>query len=120
MWNCCGLNSGCAGGNSSPVVDGNRVFRVRNPAILSCADVESGRKLWDVRLKGAIWATPLVAGEYAYVASHEGNVFVVRLGEKGELVSTNSIGKGTLASPVAAGGALYLRNDTQLLKVVTK
>lgn len=108
------------GGNSSPVVDGNRVFRVRNPAILSCADVESGRKLWDVRLEGAIWATPLVAGEYAYVASHEGSVFVVRLGKKGELVSTNSIGKGTLASPVAAGGALYLRNDTQLLKIVAK
>lgn len=108
------------GGNSSPVVDGKRVFRVRNPAILSCADVESGRKLWDVRLEGAIWATPLVAAEYAYVASHEGNVFVVRLGEKGELVSTNSIGKGTLASPVAAGGALYLRNDTQLLKIAAK
>lgn len=108
------------GGNSSPVVFGNRVLRVRNPAILSCADVEDGRKLWDVRLEGAVWATPLVAGEYAYVASHEGNVFVIRLGEKGELVSTNFIGKGVLASPVAAGGALYLRNDTQLLKVASR
>ena len=107
------------GGNSSPVAFGNRVLRVRNPAILSCADVESGRKLWDVRLAGAVWATPLVAGEFAYVASYEGNVFVVRLGEKGELVSTNFIGKGVLASPVAAGGALYLRNDTQLLKVAS-
>ena len=36
------------GGNSSPVVFGNRVLRVRNPAILSCAEVDSGRKLWDV------------------------------------------------------------------------
>ncbi len=108
------------GGNSSPVVYGDRVLRVRNPAILSCADVESGRKLWDVRLKGAVWATPLVAGEYAYVASHEGNVFVVRLGEKGELVSTNFIGKGALASPIAAGGALYLRNDMQLWKVAAQ
>ena len=108
------------GGNSSPVVCGNRAFRVRNPAILSCADIETGRKLWDVRLEGAVWATPLVAGDFAYVASHEGNVFVVRLGDKGELVSTNFIGKGILASPVAANGALYLRNDTQLLKVATK
>ncbi len=108
------------GGNSSPVVFGDRVFRVRNPAILSCADVESGSKLWDVRLEGAVWATPLVAGEYAYVASHEGNVFVVRLGEKGELVSTNFIGKSVLASPVAAHGAVYLRNDRQLLKIVAE
>ena len=105
------------GNNSSPVAFGNRILQVRNPAILTCADLESGQKLWDVRLEGAVWATPLVAGEYAYVASHEGNVFVVRLGEKGELVSTNFIGKGILASPIAAGGALYLRNDTQLLKV---
>jgi outer membrane protein assembly factor BamB len=108
------------GGNSSPVVFGNRVLRVRNPAILSCAEIDGGRKLWDVRLEGAVWATPLVAGEHAYVASHEGKVFVVRLGEKGELVSTNFIGKGVLASPVAAGGALYLRNDTQLLKVAAE
>lgn len=108
------------GGNSSPVVFGDRVLRVRNPAILSCADVESGRKLWDVRLEGAIWATPLVAGGYAYVASYEGNVFVVRLGEKGGLVSTNFVGKGVLASPVAAHGALYLRNDTQLMKIAAE
>ena len=105
------------GGNSSPVVFSDRVLRVRNPAILSCADLETGRKLWDVRLEGAIWATPLVVGEYAYVASYEGNVFVVHLGDKGKLVSKNFIGKGVLASPVAAGGALYLRNDTQLLKI---
>ena len=105
------------GGNSSPVVFGDRVFRVRNPSIFTCADARDGKKLWDVRMKGAVWATPLVTGEYAYVAGYDGNVFVVRLGDKGELVSTNFIGKGTLASPIAAGGALYLRNDTQLLKV---
>ncbi len=105
------------GNNSSPVAFGNRILQVRNPAILTCADLESGRKLWDLRLEGSVWATPLVAGQYAYVASYEGNVFVVRLGEKGELVSTNFIGKGILASPVAAGGALYFRNDTQLIKV---
>jgi outer membrane protein assembly factor BamB len=108
------------GGNSSPVVYGERVFRVRNPAILSCADVHDGRKLWDVRLKGAVWATPLVTAEYAYVASYDGDVFVVRLGEKGELLSTNPLGSGVLASPIAVDGALYLRNDTQLLKCVVQ
>jgi outer membrane protein assembly factor BamB len=109
------------GGNSCPVVFDSRALRVIG-SILTCADVETGQPLWKLRLEEAkaIWATPLVAGGCAYVADYEGNVFVVRLGEKGELVSTNFIGKGILASPVAAGGAIYLRNDRQLLKVAAR
>ncbi len=105
------------GNNSSPVVHDGRVYRVKSPAILVCADAADGRVLWQVRLKGAIWATPVLADGHLYVVNHDGLVQVVRLGEKGELVGTSQIDRGILASPAVADGALYLRSDSHLWKV---
>ncbi|MGI6420550.1 MAG: PQQ-binding-like beta-propeller repeat protein [Thermoguttaceae bacterium] len=108
------------GNNSSPVACGDYVYQVRGPAILSCAGASDGRKLWDVRLEGAVWATPVVAGGHVYVANHEGQVFVVRTGKKGELLSTCQADRGMLASPAVAGKALYLRSHGQLWKIAAK
>jgi outer membrane protein assembly factor BamB len=106
------------GGNASPVATDDRVYVVKPPAILVCADAADGRILWQLRLKGkAVWATPVVAGGHAYVVSHEGLVQVVRLGEEGTLVGTSQLDPGVLASPAVAGGAIYFRTDQHLLKV---
>jgi outer membrane protein assembly factor BamB len=105
------------GGNSSPVVDGGRVYRIKSPAILVCADAANGQILWQVRLKGAIWATPVVADGHVYVVNHDGLVQVVRAGEEGELVGTSQIDRGILASPAVAHGAIYFRSDAHLWKV---
>jgi len=108
------------GGNSSPVVAGDSVLRLTGrSAVLACADAADGGSRWQVRLEGAkaIWATPVVAGDLAFIPSHDGNVFIVRLGEQGELVSTNPADPGLLATPAIADGALYLRSDSHLWKI---
>ncbi|HUT89139.1 MAG TPA: PQQ-binding-like beta-propeller repeat protein [Thermoguttaceae bacterium] len=105
------------GGNSSPVVHDGRVYRIKSPAILVCADAADGRILWQLRLKGAIWATPVAADGHLYAVNHDGLVHVVRLGEKGELVGTSQIDSGILASPAVADGAIYFRSDAHLWKV---
>jgi outer membrane protein assembly factor BamB len=105
------------GNNSSPVVAGDRVYRFKSPAILMCADTRDGRILWQLRLKGEVWATPVVADGHLYAVNHEGLVQVVRLGEKGELVGTSRIDPGILASPAVADGAIYFRSDAHLWKV---
>jgi len=105
------------GGNSSPVVDDGRVYRIKSPAILVCADAADGGILWQLRLKGPIWATPVVADGHLYAVNHGGLVHVVRLGEKGKLVGTRQIDAGILASPVVADGAIFFRSDAHLWKV---
>ena len=94
-----------------------RVYRIKSPAILMCADAADGRILWQQRLKGRIWATPVVADGHLYAVSHDGLVQVVRLGSKAEVVATSRIDLGILASPAAADEAIYLRSDAHLWKV---
>jgi outer membrane protein assembly factor BamB len=104
------------GERASPVASGNRVFVVKSPAILISADAADGSILWQVRLKGPVWSTPVVADGHAYVVNYKGLVQVVRLGDKGELVGTTQIDPEVLASPAVSDGAVYFRTDRHLWK----
>jgi outer membrane protein assembly factor BamB len=105
-----------APGNSSPVIDGERLYVLSKAGVLAAADARTGDLKWQTRLKGTFWATPVVAGGYAYCANQDGECLVVRLGEKGEIVHTAILGEPILGTPAASGGALYIRGDKHLWK----
>lgn len=103
--------------NASPIVVDGRLYTINSAPALTCADAASGKDLWRVRLTGAFWATPLVAGEHLYSVNDKGLAQVVRLGKRGEVVSQFDFAEPILASPGASDGALYFRSDTHLWKV---
>jgi len=105
------------GNNSSPVVYGGRAYRIKSPGILMCADSTDGTVLWQLRLKGPIWATPVLADGHLYVVNHDGLVQVVRLDEQAELVGSSQIDPQILASPAVADGAIFFRSNTHLWKI---
>jgi len=106
-----------APGNASPVIDADRVYILNRVGVLACADAASGETLWQTRLKGTFWATPVIAGGYAYCANQDGECLVVKLGEKGDLVHTAAFAEPFFGTPAAAGGALYLRSEKTLWKI---
>lgn len=107
-----------AGENASPVIAGGKVFSLRG-AVLTGGDDKTGEELWQVRLKGRFWATPVVAGGHVYCVNQDGQCFVIKPGDdKAELVSTMEFGDTILGSPAVAGNAMYLRSDKFLYKVV--
>jgi outer membrane protein assembly factor BamB len=52
-----------------------------------------------------------------YFTSEEGDVFVVRAGEKYELLATNSLGEVTMATPAISEGRLFFRTKSHLLAI---
>jgi hypothetical protein len=53
-----------------------------------------------------------------YLATEEGDVVVVRLGETFEVLATNVLqDQSFIASPVVADGAIYLRSRTHLFRI---
>ncbi len=103
--------------NCSPVVAQDRCYVIKPPNILMCADAADGRTLWQLRLKGPFWATPLMAGRRLYCVNYDGLVQVVQLGDEGKLISACQLESGALASPAAADGALYFRTHNTLWKI---
>jgi outer membrane protein assembly factor BamB len=103
--------------NASPVVHEGRVYVTKSSGVLVCAEAASGKVLWQLRLRGPIWATPALAGGHLYVVSHDGLVQIVRIGSQGTLAGTGQIDKGILASPAVADRAIYFRSNQHLWKI---
>jgi outer membrane protein assembly factor BamB len=106
-------------GAASPVVDDGRIYTVNRAGVLICGSTTDGKVLWQLRLKGAFWATPVLAGGHLYLMNQDGLVHVVRLkgAEQGELVAENDLGEKMLASPAVSGNAIYYRTEKHLLKI---
>jgi len=103
--------------NASPVCHEGRLYTLKSPGILVSSDAATGKVLWQLRLRGPIWATPVIAGGHAYVVNQDGLVQVVRLGAQGELAGSGQIDGPILASPAVAGGAVYFRSNRHLWKI---
>jgi outer membrane protein assembly factor BamB len=103
-------------GPASAVVDEDRVYALYS-GVLSCAKVEDGDLLWQLRVGGTHWTTPVIADGHLYCIDQEGNATVIRLGEKGEIVGTSQFGEPVLGSPAVSGNALFVRGAKHLWKI---
>jgi hypothetical protein len=60
-------------------------------------------------------ASPVGANGKLYLASEEGDVIVLKLGEKFEVLATNTLSDQTfIASPMIVQGQLFLRSENTL------
>jgi outer membrane protein assembly factor BamB len=101
----------------SPIVQAGKIYVIKPPGILVCADAATGQTTWQLRLEGQMWATPVLAGDRLYAVNYAGLVQVVKLGDKGKLLGTAQIDKEILACPAVADGAIYFRSNTHLWKI---
>jgi len=107
----------------SPVYYQGRVYTVSGDGIVNCADAATGKARWSQRLEtGAekYWASPFAAEGRLYFVSEKGTVTVLKLGDAPEVLAVNEMRDTILASPVASGGALFLRSDRYLYSIGTK
>ena len=105
-------------GTASPVVLGNRVFTLNDGGILSCADTQDGRRLWQLRLKGAFSATPVSASGFLYCVNEEGLVQVVDpAAPSGAVVSELPLRETIIGTPSIAADSLFVRSDGHLWRI---
>lgn len=103
---------------ASPIVDGKRVLALNNSGVVTCAAADTGKILWQQRIGGTHWSTPVLAGDLLYCFSQDGDARVVRVGEQGaELLHTIKIGETIQGSPAIVDGAIYVRSDKHLWKI---
>ena len=104
---------------SSPLAYQGHVDVVNKSGVAACIDAESGDTLWNERLPGACWATPLGALNRVYFFGKDGVTTVVSSGPKFERLAENrlSIDEGRVYGTAAVPGALVLRTGKKLICV---
>jgi outer membrane protein assembly factor BamB len=108
-------------GNSytpSPVLHDGRLYFVSDNGTLSCLNAATGEPHYlQQRLPKptSIKASPVGANGKLYIATEDGDVVVVKMGSKYEVLATNSLSNQMfIASPAIAAGSIYLRGANAL------
>ena len=106
--------------SASPMIYDGHIYTLNRAGVLACGSLEDGKVLWQLRLKGRFWATPVAAGKHLHLVNADGLAQVVLLGEKGKLAESCELGEKIQGTPAIADGALYVRSDGSLWKIAEK
>jgi outer membrane protein assembly factor BamB len=101
--------------SASPVLRDGKIYAINRGGVLNCYDLAEEKIDWTTRLKGTVWATPLLGPEHLYCFNAKGDALVVDL--RGEIVAEINMVEEILASPAVSGGAMFVRSHSTLWKI---
>ncbi len=99
----------------SPIFLDGRLYFTSDHGILSCHDGKTGKLIWSERLPTTFSASPIEAGGILYFPGEDGVTYLVKAGDRFELVGENDLGSPLLASPAVAQGKLIFRTASELI-----
>ena len=105
----------------SPLLHDGRLYIVSDAGLVSCLDAATGTPHYEQRrlpMPYNFKASPVGVNGRMYLATEEGDVVVVRMGDRFDVLATNSLAdQSFIASPVVADGTMYLRSRTHLFRI---
>jgi len=102
---------------ASPLLVDGMIYLAAEESFLSAVEASTGQVVWTERIGGKFAASPIYADGRLYFFSQEGVTTVVKPGRALEVIATNTLANGFMASPAADGKAFYLRTKTHLYRV---
>jgi len=93
----------------TPIIYGDLFYVCADNGVLTAYDAKTGTMIYQQRLPSSFSASPVATDGKLYLASEDGDVFVVRAGPKYELLATNVMGQPLMATPAISNGLLILR-----------
>jgi outer membrane protein assembly factor BamB len=101
----------------SPVLVDDLLFMVSDSGTLTCLEAATGKQVWRERLRGNFAASLLYADGHVYCFSREGVATVFQAARNYEVLATNVLDAGFMASPAVSGRTLFLRTKECLYRI---
>jgi len=101
----------------SPVLADDLFFMINDAGVLTCLEAASGKQVWRERLRGNFAASLLYADGHVYCFSREGVATVFKAARNYEVLATNVLDAGFMASPAVSGRTLFLRTKEALYRI---
>jgi outer membrane protein assembly factor BamB len=101
----------------SAVINDGLIFMVNDNGIATCIETATGTEVWRERIGGEFSSSLLYADGRVYCFSRQGVATVLKAGRTYEVLATNKMGTGFMASPAVDGHALILRDKTALYRI---
>jgi outer membrane protein assembly factor BamB len=106
----------------SPILYGEHLYMVNDmQSVVTSFEATTGKVMWQNRLgasrREGFSASPVAADGKVFFTNDEGETFVLKAGPTFELLRTNRIGEGTLATPALVDGKWYIRTERNLFAI---
>jgi outer membrane protein assembly factor BamB len=102
---------------ATPLLKDDRLFLWADDGVVSCLHVATGEMVWQERVDGAYYASPIWVNRRLYNVSKKGEVVVLSAADKFQLLSRVPLGEPSYATPAVAGGVMYLRTSSHLFSL---
>ncbi|MBA2301792.1 MAG: PQQ-binding-like beta-propeller repeat protein [Acidobacteria bacterium] len=104
---------------STPLMYDGLLYALTDNGILSAYEPKTGERIYQQRVAGGsgFSASPIAANGRLYLASEDGDVYVVKVGRTYELLGTNRMGEPLMATPAISGNTLFIRMVSSLVAV---
>ena len=102
---------------ASPILVDGLIYMGTDDGIINCVDAATGDIVWQKRVGGSFAASPIYADGHIYFCDRDGQSTVINPGRKFDVVASNTLDDGLMASPIVDGRALFLRTKTHFYRV---
>src|SRR5207344_3072852 len=86
---------------ASPLLVDGLIYTAAEESFVTCIDADSGQVVWTERIGGKYAASPIYADGRLYFFSQDGTTSVLKPGRALEVIATNTLAGGFMASPAA-------------------
>lgn len=101
----------------SPVCRGDLMFLWSDKGIVSCVQAATGEQIWQHRVGGNFFASPVRVADKLYNIDDEGVVVVLAADRMYKELGRNPLGDPSRSTPAVADGRMYLRTFSSLISL---
>lgn len=104
----------------APIADKERAYLWGDGGVVRCLSLADGKPLWDERVGGRYFSSPLLIAGRIYCVAADGQVTVLAAADKYKLLGRSTLGETCHSTPAVADGVLYLRSASHLMALGPK
>ena len=104
----------------TPIVYGDLFYALADNGVLSAYEATTGVRVYQQRLPSSFSASPIATDGKLYLASEDGDVFVVKAGREFQVLAKNVMGQPLMATPAITQGMLIVRGENTIWAVGQK
>jgi len=102
---------------ASPLVVDGLLYTAAEESFISCLEAATGKVVWTERVGGKNAASPVYVDGRLYFFDQSGTTTVLKPGRSMEVLASNKLAGGFMASPAVSGKAFFLRTRTHLYRI---
>jgi len=102
------------------ILYGDYLYFMTDAGLLTCVDAMTGKPQYESKrfpAPGRFAAAPVAFDGKLLITSQDGDTYVLKAGPEYEIMGSNALGEGVIASLAIAGDSIYIRSEKNLYRI---